>query len=335
MILKLEKINKANDLTESWDNCIVDYFQSREFLSHTEKYNPCHQRYYVLKADEHFHAGLIVYSLKQDLLTFLPASAKIRMNISGIPCSVSASGFVGDIDLLPELASRIKSQEKGFHLFLNLDQNPDLPAFARGRTLPSIVLKNTFSSFAAYVKTLRSPYRRRYKRIAGKFTNIRIESGPCSLFSKEMYQQYLEVLKRSKGKLETLSMEFFKQLPAKFVLTHFYDAKKVIGWHITLADQNKFYYFLGGIDYSVNKKYNSYFNILFDILKQGIEAGASTIDFGQTAEIPKLRLGGEVVEKFMMAHHSNLILRKLLIAGSALLEYSSSFTQANVLKEIR
>jgi hypothetical protein len=218
---------------------------------------------------------------------------------------------------------------------LNHDKKPEIDGMATGRTLPSIVLENTFSSFEDYIHSINASYRRRHRIIAGKFKNIHIKTGPCSAFSKEMYDQYLAVLKRSKGKLETLSPEFFKNLPDNFQLSHFYDSKKLIGWDITIKDENTFYYFLGGIDYALNSSYNTYFNILFHILKQGIESGATWIDFGQTAEIPKMRLGGKVAEKFMLARHSNTFLRKLLIAGRTLLEYSTSFPNAHVLKNKR
>jgi hypothetical protein len=333
MNLKMEKIGTAKDLPESWDEHAEEYFQKREFLRHTEKYNPSDQRYYVLYADDTFRSGLIMYSLKLDLLTYLPFSAKIRMHISGIPCSVSASGFVGDTHCFPDFIARLKNHEKGFHLFLNLDTKPDITGIAAGRTLPTIILENSFTSFDGYLKSIRSSYRRRYKNISRKFKNISINSGPCSVFSKEMYQQYLEVLKRSKGRLERLTSDFFKYLPPAFRLTHFYDSKELVGWHITLKEENTFYYFLGGINYRQNNRYSTYFNILFDILKQGIESGAERIDFGQTAEIPKMRLGGKVAEKFMLANHSNLLLKNLLIGGRALLEYSARFPDNNVLKD--
>ena len=147
-----------------------------------------------------------------------------------------------------------------------------------------------------------------------------------------MYQQYLEVLKRSKGKLETLSQEFFQNLPSNFSLTSFYLSDRLIGWYITTIFGGKFYFFLGGIDYTQNRQYNTYFNILLKVVKDGIENKVSEIDLGQTAEIPKLRLGGILVEKFMLGYHSNLIMGKLLKAGKRFLEYSTVVDEPHVFK---
>jgi len=150
-----------------------------------------------------------------------------------------------------------------------------------------------------------------------------------------MYNQYLGVLKRSKGKLETLSVEFFQNLPSNFTLTAFYSSEKLIGWYISCTFNEKFYFFLGGLDYRVNREFNTYFNILLNVVKEGIGKGASLIDLGQTAEIPKLRLGGKIVEKTMLGYHSSRIMRKLMKAGKSLLEYSMVVHESHVFKEIR
>ena len=75
--------------------------------------------------------------------------------------------------------------------------------------------------------------------------------------------------------------------------------------------------------------------MLLSIVREGIEKRAAIIDMGQTAEIPKLRLGGQLVEKRMMAYHSNRIMRTFLKAGKSLLEYSTAVHQTHVFKEIK
>jgi len=95
----------------------------------------------------------------------------------------------------------------------------------------------------------------------------------------------------------------------------------------------KLSFFLGGIDYGTNSLYNTYFNILSGVLREGIEKNASLIDLGQTAEIPKLRLGGRIGEKVMLGYHSNRLVRNLLKVGKGVLEYSKTFPEHNVIKD--
>ena len=332
MSLEITKISSASQLPEEWDSMATGYFQTTSFLGYTEKYNSCNQRYYVLKDGGSCKSGIIIYSLDLDLFTFLPFARSMKMNISGIPCSVSNGGFVGDKRFLEELLLHVTKIEKGLTLCLNLDRNLKIKGFASGVTLPSIVFRNRYNSWENYLSCLRSPYRRRIKLFSDRFKVIVKKNLSCRDFSEEMYSQYRDVHKRSKGKLETLSNDFFVNLPEDFYLSAFYLESRLLGWHIVLHAENNRSFFMGGIDYQFNKEYRVYFNMLIDILKEGIDAGVQEIDFGQTAETPKLRLGGDVVEKYMIGSHSGSVFRKLLNIGSSFLEYKGRFVTNNVLK---
>ncbi len=335
MDTEITEISKALDLPENWDCAAVDYFQTREFLDHTEKYNPCNQRYYLLYRNGIFETGVVVYTLKLDLLTYLSIPSPFRMKIAGIPCSVSASGIIGSYNYLHQIFRHIKIREKGLLLFLNLASELMEENVISGKTLPTIILANHFRSWEDYMLSMRANYRRRIRQLSFPFSEIHKKQVACSRFDGRMYDQYLGVLKRSKGKLETLSLDFFQKLPSCFNLTAFYSTEKLIGWYISSSFNEKFYFFLGGVDYIVNRQFNTYFNILLNVVREGIEKGASIIDLGQTAEIPKIRLGGNLVEKTMGGYHSNPIMRKLMKAGKSLLEYSTVVQETHVFKETK
>lgn len=331
--MEIKKVLCAIELPESWDRLAIEYFQTIEFLDHTERYNSCNQRYYMLFEEGILKTGLIMYSIRLDLLTYLSIPSPFRMNIVGIPCSVSSGGIIGSVAHLTALMEHIKLNEKGFLLVLNLDSKPSIDGFVCGRTLPTVVMANRFESWESYMKSLRADYRRRIKGLSRPFSGIKMNHGGCSSFDEQMYDQYLDVLKRSKGKLETLSLEFFQNLPSGFYLTTYFDQEKLIGWFISTVSREKHYFFLGGIDYNLNRQHNTYFNILFEILRESIEKKSSLIDLGQTAEIPKIRMGGTIIEKSMLGYHSNWIFRKLLVAGKSLLEYPTLFEKPRVFKE--
>lgn len=330
--MEIVKTSRATDLPESWDSLALDYFQTKEFLDHAEKYNPCHQRYYTLYDQGILITGLIIYTLRLDLFTYLSIPSPFRMHIIGIPCSVSSSGVVGDESHLTMLLEYLKGEQKGLILVLNLGSVTELEGFVCGRTLPTVVLESSFESWDDYLNSLRADYRRRIKRLSTPFTGVHMKHGGCSGFDRPMHDQYLAVLKRSKGKLETLSQDFFQKLPSNFYLTTFLDQEKVIGWFISTVFRKKHYFFMGGIDYSLNRRCNTYFNVLMEVLREGIHNKANRIDLGQTAEVPKIRMGGQIVEKYMLGYHSNLLFRKLLVAGKGLLEYSAIFEESRVFK---
>ncbi len=326
----IEILNSAEDIPREWDQLAKDYFQTREFLIHAQRFNPCKQSYYILKREGVIVAGAVVYTLAPDLLTYLKVKSPVKMRICGIPCSVSASGLIGSCGM--ELIPVIYEQERGLKLFLNLDDAPELNQ-ATGHTLPTIVVPTPFQSMEEYEGAMRYEYRRRYRSARSVFKNVKSEVTDCGTFGETEYRLYLNVLNNSKGKLETLTCEFFAKLPPTFRLTRFYVDDILLGWHITVIYKATLYFFLGGIEYSCNDKYETYFNILYDIIEKGIESGVGCVDLGQTAEIPKLRTGGRIVEKYMLAQHSSPIINRLIKTVEGLLEYRCKFPRNRVFKE--
>lgn len=330
--MEIAEVHSAADLPFLWDSLATDYFQTREFLEHTEKYNPCKQRYYMLFQNGILVTGLVMYTLRINLFTFLSIPSPFRMNIVGIPCSVSPAGIIGSYPQLPTLLGHLKEKEKGLLLVLNLNSPAHVKDFICGRTLPTVLLEERFNSWEDYTQSLRSDYRRRIRSLSWSFSGIKINRERCGNFDEQMYRLYLDVLKRSKGKLETLSMAFFQKLPSNFHLTACYNQGKVIGWFITAFFGEKAYFFMGGIDYKQNELHNTYLNMLIEILHETIENKESYLDLGQTAEIPKIRMGGKIMEKYMLGYHSNRVIRKLLARGKGLLEYRTIIPEAHVFK---
>ena len=325
-------VKKVADLPVEWNSLADNYFQQTAFLSHTEIFNPCQQRYYLYMEDDKLIAAAIVYTLRVDMLTYVKIKSPFKMHIVGIPCSVSGPGIFGISQAVNALKKHIYEVEKGFVLFLNLEEKPTCEVAASGNTLPTVVMSNHFSTWNEYLASLRTGYRRRLSRINQVSQVLRFEKTLCAAFTEEMHRQYLEVYKKSNGKLEKLGFDFFKQLPIEFILTACYLENIVIGWNIALSNNNKYYFFLGGIDYKVNKTYNTYLRLLSEIVKDGIEHNAEFIELGQTAEIPKMRMGGKPVILYMEAHHNNLILNKLLKLFSSFLEYKRKPENAHPVK---
>jgi hypothetical protein len=202
-----------------------------------------------------------------------------------------------------------------------------------GKTLPTIVFKNQFTSWEEYLNRLRSDYRHRIKLIEDKSYELISYNSPCLEFDEIMYNQYLQVHNKSEAKLEKLDYNFFKYLPDDFCLTSIKRKDLLVGWYITLHSDNRLYFFLGGLDYSYNEKYGTYLKILTDILRSGIFLRVESIELGQTAEIPKMRLGGISNPLSLAVYHQRQSFRFLLRSGIKILEYNNKVPQSNVFKE--
>jgi Acetyltransferase (GNAT) domain len=324
----VHKLFSAKELSSEWDNLASSYWQKKKFLIHCEQYNPSNQRYYEMYEKGSLVAGAVMYTLPIDIFTYIGLPSPIKMQIIGVPASVSSPGFIGNEwrALLKELLSI----EKGFLLGLNLDAPTHASGVVEGSTLPTLSLNRSFASWDQYKGALRSSYRRRLNKVTRLFDGVEQKSGSCGDFNREMYKLYLNVFAKSDAKLEKLSFEFFHELPKEFTLTSYHHDGVVIAWAITLNNSGEFYFFMGGIDYEYNDEFSSYFNITVGVVKTAIEQGYKSLDFGQTAEIPKSRLGGQPKRKLMFAHHSNSIFNFILTKAKGLLEYNRKIPQVRV-----
>lgn len=325
-------IHNAQHLPPEWDKLSECYFQQTPFLRHLEKYNPCRQRYYLCLENNAAIAAGIVYSLPVNVFSFARVKKTVQMHIIGVPCSVSCAGIFGATLGVEKLTDYIYGVEKGFILMLNRREKPSRKNYATGKTLPTVLFENRFADWNQYVGSLTAPYRRRLKKLFADADELQFVPMACSDFSEEMYRLYENVYERSSAKLEKLNIDFFRHLPPEFQLTTCLHDTAVIGWNIALQDGEKYYFFLGGINYRFNKQYNVYLRLLARLLKAGIESHARFIDLGQTAEIPKMRMGGNPETLFMQAKHSNLLVNKMLKWSAPLLEYAPKIENNNPFK---
>ncbi len=330
--MEIERLEHTDELPAAWDGLAADYYQKREFLGHCQKYNPCRQRYYLLLEGGRLLAGAVVYTLRLDLFTYMGIRSPLTMQIVGVPASVSSAGLMGDSSLFGTLLTKIVPNEPGLVACLNLDAVPAGSPMFVGRTWPDIVLENRFASWEAYLAALRSHYRRRLLQVVNDAPGFEVQKMPCSSFTDRMHALYLEVFARSEGKLECLSVEFFKNLPAAFCLTTYSVGGSVRGWTITVQEGGRYYFFLGGQDYTCSPE-KLYLVKLLDIVKSGVGSNARSIDLGQSAEVPKMRLGGVPREKIMLAYHHRPVPRNLLRVGMGVLSYRKHFPRAHVFKD--
>ncbi len=321
-MMEFIKLHRASDLSPEWDQVANHYFQKRSFLAHCEANNQCRQRYYLIRQDDRLVAGAVLYSLRLSMLTFARLNLPVSMQIVGVPCSVSCPGLIGATRAARNLLDHIRGQERGFLLALNLEIPELIPdGFAVAKNLPTVAMTPTTQSWDQYLHSMRADYRRRVNKILTRSGGLKIRVCSCEKFSTEHHDLYLQVWDRSDAKLEKLSLDFFKGLPAEFQMITAHDGEDLAGWAIILKTTGGLDFFLGGVQYHRNREQAVYLRLLLEIVRTGIEAGVSRIDLGQTAEIPKMRLGATCHCLHMGATHSNPAFRFLLQRAVGLLEY--------------
>lgn len=317
-----------------WDLIADNYFQKREFLIHLQRYNPCSQRYYMLYDGNKLIAGAIIYTFKVNLFTFLHIPSPLKMRVIGLPVSVATPPVIGQPAGFSYLLTHILENEKGFILGLNMMDDYLTDRVLNMRTLPTFIIRNNFSDLKSYENSLRHNYRRRLHIFRKNFRDVRTETTDCSLFNGEHYRLYIEIMKRTKTKLETVQLELFRNLPSNFALTTYYHAKDMLCWHITCHDSKSLIFFFGGMDYKLRGQYQSYQNNLFGILTEAIERKCDFLDLGQTAETAKVRLGGIREERKMFLYHRNPLIFNAFRPFRRFLTYSNYVEDCKVFKSI-
>jgi hypothetical protein len=331
--IKIERISSLEPVKSLWDSVVTDYFQTYAFTCHLEKFNNCSQRYYVLYENEVLKSGAIMYTLPVNILTFSKKSLSVKMNVIGVAASVDSSGLIGDQKYFDKLINHILENEKGIILCLNYDSKINNKYLIQLNALPTIIFKHNFVDFKSYLENMRHHYRRRIIHSINKFEEVIRTSESCNLFTGGHYQLYLYIMARSKTKLEILSIDFFRNLSDNFMLTSYYNTKnELLIWHITCEFQNKYSFLFGGINYEKRDEFDAYYNNLIGIINEGIDKGCKTINLGQTAEVPKMRVGGERISKRMFLYHRNLMIRGLFKIFSKQLEYKCNSETLKVFK---
>ena len=146
--------------------------------------------------------------------------------------------------------------------------------------------------------------------------------------------EFLNVLAETQFRTEVSYGEtFFKELPGNYILTDYRDPNgTILSWHITTSLNDIYAFLFGGIRYELRDQYDSYYNNLIGIYKEGIEGGFPIINFGQTAAQPKAILGAQKVEKLMFVYHKNILVRSLFRICRRLLTYKDKTIPYTIFK---
>lgn len=325
---------RTADLPATWDPAAGEGFLSRRILALLERVNPCGQRYHLATgAPEQAPSIAVTYQHRLNLLTFAPRRLQWRMpvRIVGVACSVAAPGLsLG----APETAARLLAHlhaQPGLTLALNTSAPRLAPAFASGHTLPSCRLRVAWPDFASYLSAMRSAHRRRIRLALARGAGLTAEAlaDPAG-FSDELHALYLNVFRRSSYPLECLPTEFFRQFPG--LVTVFRAGPRPAGFVQTLRQGDRLVFLFGGLDDTLRRQHDTYWNMLLHIVRTGIEAGCREIDLGQTAEIVKCRLGCERIPLHLHATHPSPAARWLLRRFAGRLSYTAPQEQPHVFR---
>lgn len=321
----------AEELPEEWDVAAKDnIYLSREFIRFMEKADGVPKRYYAVVNNGKIDTVFMTQERKgYNLAMFTKRDFKVKMTLVYVPLSVTRAGI--EYGECLEEAMRFVRKLPGYKIFLNLpDLSPE--GYAKGLTCPKCELRIRWNSFEEYMASLRSNYRYRFAKALKKSSRLKIhylESPAC--FTPEMYRLYENTYNKSRIRVEKLSLEFFRGKFFKIFVVR--DGGKEVGFVQLLEHGDELVFEFVGLDYTVHKKYDTYLFMLLEIVRYGIEHGFKTIDFGQTADDAKLKLGCDYIYLYAYVTHKNPIINALCKHIAPKIEYKPLSGKFSVFKE--
>lgn len=277
-------------------------FLTEKYLDILETINPCEQRYYILGT-----SLVVKYRLKINVLNFYKSfNLRIPVQIIGLPFSLARQGFYGEIEEIQEVVQSIK----GFKVILNCDEKLD---YAKGYTLSTFKLIQKYKNFDEYLGSMRSHYRYRINKALEKSKDLYVyKLENRSNFDSSLYKLYLEVYNNSNDKLECLDIDFFRKFPGDIYIFQQKESKEKMAFVHIIKIKHELIFLFGGFNRQKNREYDLFYNMLLFIVKKAINMKCKIVDFGQTAEDTKKKIGCIEEKKYLYAHHSNILINTIL-----------------------
>lgn len=318
----MELFRSALTLPPEWDTlCGENLYLKREFLAFIESVDSCDQTYCIFRdARGSIDTILMTYVRHNfNLFMFTPVKASLRMTFVYVPLSVTRPGFVCRGKTTDQVAAYVKSI-KGYTLFLNTSKGFLLPGFIQLKTFPRCVLDLRWRSFDDYLKSLRSGYRHRYKKALAKSKSLTyriLEDNRA--FDDLLYALYCEVYGNSPYKIEKLSKEFFQG--TFFKIGVFEKAGVPVGFIQLIENRPELIFEFVGFDHRLNHDHDIYISLLLKIVEYGIDRQFARIDFGQTADEAKIKLGSRYQPLYALLRHSNPLVHSITGNFARAIEY--------------
>ena len=173
-------------------------------------------------------------------------------------------------------------------------------------------LREGWNSFEDYLADMSSKYRVRARRAFKK--GKRIEKRELNIetiqaFLPKIDELYKCIANGAGFNVVTLDGEYFlnfkKHFPEKFRVFGYFVEGEMIAFYTTFRNYDELEAHFLGFEEVINRKYQVYLNILYDLIRQGIGAGVNHINFARTALEIKSSVGAEPIDLYYLGKHTN------------------------------
>ena len=120
----------------------------------------------------------------------------------------------------------------------------------------------------------------------------------------------------AKFRFTSLPEHYFAEMKNKlndsFQIVGYFFNDKLVGFKSSFILKNELEAHFVGIDYSVNKEFELYQNILYDYVKETVSLNKKTLNLGRTASEIKSNLGAKAYDLTCYARHRNSLSNRII-----------------------
>jgi hypothetical protein len=194
-------------------------------------------------------------------------------------------------------------------------------AFNEFTVQPNMIMdvRPDWKSYEDYLDSMTSKYRVRAKRASKKgkpFVKRPLNDEEIEASLDRLYELYEGIAENSGFNMVNLNRHYLLELkrtfPERFKMTGYYLDNQLVGYYTTMLNDHELEAHFLGFDQSLNRDYQIYLNILYDIVNEGIESRVKKIIFARTAMEIKSSVGAIAEEMYCYLRHKNAFSNKFV-----------------------
>ncbi len=207
---------------------------------------------------------------------------------------------------------------------------------------PAMVLdiRPEWNSFEDYLAAMSSKYRVRVKRAYKKgkdFVRRELNFEEIEANEVRIFELYQGVSKNATFNTFILHPSYFtalkRNLNDKFRLFAYYHEEKLVGFYTTILNGDELEAHFLGFEYEYNRSAQIYLNMLYDMVKLGLEERVHQVFYARTALEIKSSVGAVPHEMYCYMRHRNSFPNKFLKNFFDYLNPEEEWTQRRPFKE--
>jgi predicted N-acyltransferase len=190
---------------------------------------------------------------------------------------------------------------------------------------PNMVLQLPFGNFDGYLAAMSTKYRTRAKRALKKRDGIECRELSLADIQRELptiYRLYRDIARNAGFNMVDLNEYYLlalkRDLGSHFKMFGYYSNGQMLAFYTTIHNHGELEAHFLGYEKSLNHEYQLYLNILYDIVRIGLETDCEHIVFARTALEIKSSVGAEAQQLWCYLRHQNHVANKFT---GTILEY--------------